>query len=284
MAATLAKTALPDYSVVTERPGDRVTAEALRMFHTRYDFARRFCERKDLLELGCGAGLGLAYLAQYARHAVGADSCATLLHDSSSRANTVPLVCLDAHALPFREQSLDVVVIFEAIYYFADPGTVLSECKRILRPGGVLLICLANCHWPGFHPSPFSKQYFPASELHTILVRHHFQAQLYGAFPGEPANLLEKLRDGIRRTAVRWQLIPISFKAKARLKKLFYGRLESIAPLSTDTLQVAPLFPICPDEQDCRHRVLFALARPVTASTPPEQADFEQVAPLAASR
>ncbi len=50
-----------DYTTVTEVPGNQVTQEQLeRMFH-RYCFASNFAEGKDVLEVACGAGLGLGY-------------------------------------------------------------------------------------------------------------------------------------------------------------------------------------------------------------------------------
>ncbi len=237
------------------------------MFHTRYDFARQWCENKDVLELGCGTGLGLEYLAKHAHYAVGSDYCTELLRDASQRTGgAIPLVCLDAHALPFPENSFDVIVLFEAIYYLADPGTVLCECRRVLKPDGVLLVCLVNRNWPGFNRSPFSKRYFSANELYQLFVKHDFCAQVYGGSLSKPSTFVEKVLDRVRRAAVRAQLIPASFKAKAKLKKLFYGRLESIGAIEEGKLQIAPLSPIPPGEDTLEHRVLYALGRPLPAS------------------
>ena len=63
----------PDYTTVTEIPRGRVTREQLTRMCTRYYFASKFCEGKDVLEVGCGAGQGLGYLARKARRVVGGD-------------------------------------------------------------------------------------------------------------------------------------------------------------------------------------------------------------------
>lgn len=252
----------PDYSVVTERPGDQVTAEAIQMFHTRYGFAGQLSEQKDVLELGCGAGLGLAYVAKRARSAVGGDYNTALLKEAVQRNNSkLRFLRMDAHNLPFRAQSFDVILLLEAIYYLADPQKVFSECCRILRPEGTLLVCLANRDWPGFNASPFSTQYFSAKELYQLFAKHRLEPQLYGAFSSKPSTVAEKVRDRVRRIAVHGNLIPMSFKAKARLKKFFYGRLKTITAIDDDAMQMSGLTPISPDSDSSQYRVLYGLGR-----------------------
>jgi len=56
-----------DYTTVTEMPGLKASREQLAMLYTRYAFAAKFCDGKDVLEVGCGAGQGLGYLATKAR-------------------------------------------------------------------------------------------------------------------------------------------------------------------------------------------------------------------------
>jgi len=41
--------------------------------------------------------------------------------------------------LPFRDESLDVVIMFEAIYYFLRADRVLGECRRVLRYNGFVV-------------------------------------------------------------------------------------------------------------------------------------------------
>ena len=62
-----------DYSIVTEIPGIGASREQIERFYQRYHFARQFCKEKDVLELACGAGQGLGYLAAKANSVIGAD-------------------------------------------------------------------------------------------------------------------------------------------------------------------------------------------------------------------
>ena len=108
-----------DYTGVTEVPGSRVTREQLARMYNRYFFAFQFCEGKDVLEVACGAGQGLGLLARRARKLVGGDYTENLIDVAWKHyGGRIPLVRFDAHTLPFREESFDVVIFYEAIYYF----------------------------------------------------------------------------------------------------------------------------------------------------------------------
>ena len=104
------------------------------MLYTRYHLASQFSSGKDVLEVACGAGIGLGYLAKRARKAVGGDYSESLLRCVQSHYRSrVPLLRLDAHQLPFGDGSFDTVLLFETIYYLAEPGKFLDECSRVLR-------------------------------------------------------------------------------------------------------------------------------------------------------
>jgi SAM-dependent methyltransferase len=45
-------------------------------------------------------------------------------------------VVVDAHALPFRSESVDVVVVAFIVQHLRDPAAVFAEIHRALRPGG----------------------------------------------------------------------------------------------------------------------------------------------------
>ena len=259
------------FSKVTESPGDLVTRQAVHMMETRYSLARHHCQGKDVLEVGCGPGLGLGYLSQGARRIVGGDYTGDMLNTANRHyQNRINLLRLDAHALPFADASFDVAVLFEAIYYLADPGRFLDECARVLREHGTLIICTVNREWPDFNPSPYSTSYPSASELLTLLTDHGFQTEMFGAFPASTDSLKQKVVSLIRRTAVAFHLVPGSMKGKAWLKRLFYGSLiplpAELAPTASNGLQESPvdqgvLVPLSGDTHASRYTVLYAIGR-----------------------
>jgi len=160
-----------DFSIVTELPGDRITREAMRMLRARYALARNFCAGRDVLELACGPALGLAYLAGNAKVVGGTATLGCCATRWSVQETSCRWFAWTHNAYLFREKSFDVVLLFEAIYYLDDPKRCICECQRVMRHGGLLILCLANRDWPGFSPSPFSTRYFSALELYDFSCR-----------------------------------------------------------------------------------------------------------------
>lgn len=62
-----------DYSSITESPNLQATQEQLARLYQRYRFARQFAKDNDVLEVTCGSGIGLGYLAKVAHRVVGVD-------------------------------------------------------------------------------------------------------------------------------------------------------------------------------------------------------------------
>lgn len=50
------------------------------------------------------------------------------------------LVCADANNLPFKSNSFPFIFVYESLHHFPHPQPVLKEIKRVLAPGGILLI------------------------------------------------------------------------------------------------------------------------------------------------
>lgn len=252
-----------DYSTVTEIPGNRVTQDQLgRMFH-RYCFAANFSEGKDLLEVACGSGQGLGYLAKRAKWVFGGDYTENLIMVAKRYyQERIPLLRLDAHFLPFRDQSFDVVILYEAIYYLAQPEHFFDEARRVLRKEGVLLIATVNKHWSEFNPSPFSTSYFSVPELSESLEKNGFKVEMYGAFSVLPKSAKEKIVASIRKIAVALHLIPKTMKGKEFLKKVFYGKLKALkGEIEEGSCEYVPPSSLPLNVPNEEYKVIYAVAR-----------------------
>ncbi|GAB2921356.1 class I SAM-dependent methyltransferase [Rhodococcus aerolatus] len=104
---------------------------------------------RDVLEVGCGSAPCSRWLAAHGARAVGLDLSGAMLarareavRADAARAaaageHPVALVQATAEALPFAAASFDVVCsAFGAVPFVADPGLVMREVARVLRPGG----------------------------------------------------------------------------------------------------------------------------------------------------
>ncbi len=252
----------PDYSMVTELPGSRVSREQLSRLYHRYRTASPYCEGKDVLEVGCGAGLGLGYLARSARVMIGGDCNATnLSHARQHHNSTVHLVRFDAHRLPFANGKFDVVILFEALYYLASPGEFLAESRRVLRKNGALLICTVNKEWPDFNPSPLSVGYFSGPELARSLREKHFEVELFGAYLAQNASVRDRVISAVKRAAIALDLMPKTMREKEFLKRIFFGELTTLPPEigERDMAYAAPT-PISCEIPVSQYKILYAIA------------------------
>jgi ubiquinone/menaquinone biosynthesis C-methylase UbiE len=253
----------PDYSTVTEQPQQGATRLQLAMLSTRYAWAAGQAAGKDVAEVACGAGLGLGLLARMARSVKAGDlddtNCRMALETHAGR-EKIHICHMDALDLPFPDASVDLLLLFEAIYYLSDAPAFFEEARRVLRSGGTLLLATVNPQWTGFHPSPFSTRYFSADELRDALSRAGFAANLKAGFP-ERHSMLDWLVAKIRRLAVAARMIPSTMAGKAFLKRMFYGALKPIPRELQQGGGGAPLHPIGSGMNLSRYRTLYAEAR-----------------------
>ena len=106
------------------------------------------------LDFGCGAG-GLTYqIAAHSREAVGIDLEAYKLdfaRAQAGRLNTpnAEFVHYAGRNLPFEDASFDCVVCVDVVEHLPTPGHFVAEFRRVLKPGGQLLLSFGP---PWNHP------------------------------------------------------------------------------------------------------------------------------------
>lgn len=100
---------------------------------------------RRVLDLACGTGLLTARLREerdLLEEIVGADYSAGMLEQASRRRPDMTWVRASALALPFADSTFDAITSTEAFHWFPDQSLALRECRRVLRPGGRLLVAL----------------------------------------------------------------------------------------------------------------------------------------------
>lgn len=97
----------------------------------------------SVLEVGCGTGLILNRLRSAGcRSAVGVDISRGMLSVAQERGHLV--VQGSALALPFADESFDVVVCFKVLAHIRGVGEAIQEMTRVLKPGGYLAMDFYN--------------------------------------------------------------------------------------------------------------------------------------------
>lgn len=250
-----------DYTIITEIPGVGASREQILRIHQRYQVASGLCSGKRVLEVACGAGIGLGYLDKTASLVVGGDYTGDLVRTAHDHyRGRMDVVQLDGHSLPFADGAFDAIVLFEALYYFHDPRQLIQECRRVLTGEGTLVLSSMNKDWPGFNPSPYNTLYFSGSELFALLTGNGFETELFGAFSTAADTVMDKALSLVKRTAVGLHLIPGSMKGKEFLKRIFLGRLEPLpAELVVPVEEIPQITPISASDPTSEYKVLYAI-------------------------
>ena len=103
---------------------------------------------RRVLEVGCGAGVDLARFAKGGASVVGVDLSSSAIY--LARANfeqqrlTGDFRVADGEALPFEDNSFDLVFAHGVVQYTADPKRLVEECRRVLKPGGEAVFQVYN--------------------------------------------------------------------------------------------------------------------------------------------
>lgn len=100
-------------------------------------------EGKKVLEVGAGTGRDGIALSRLGAFAVPLDYSSVSLGMIISQIDedtSVAPCCGDAFALPFRENSFDIVFHQGLLEHFRNPSDMLEENYRVLKPGGYLLV------------------------------------------------------------------------------------------------------------------------------------------------
>lgn len=106
-------------------------------------------EPRRVLDLGCGAGFLSNYLAANGHSVTGVDTTPENLvvaraHDAT---RTATYELGDACALPYPDESFDVVCAMDLIEHVPDPARLVAEASRVLAPGGRFFFHTFNRTW-----------------------------------------------------------------------------------------------------------------------------------------
>ena len=217
-----------DYTSVSETWGLPASPEQLAAQYFRYRMGAELSPGGVVLEVGCGSGMGLPYLQAHSSIAVGGDYTLDLLREARRHLPDAPLVRMDAQHLPFHDRVFDAVLLLEMIYYVADQEGAIAECRRVLKPGGKLMVSVPNPNRPDFNRSPFSTRYPNLGELADLLAANGFVVRTYDDFPVDPATMRDRVLGPVRSAAVRLHLVPRSMRVKSLVKRMLYGKLPKL--------------------------------------------------------
>src|SRR5271155_5024953 len=162
-------TAVPERFDPGTMHGEVIESEHL----ARYRWAAQFASGRRVLDAGCGVGYGSALLALAgaARGVGGGGGGGKTRGGAAGR--TPPGFSLEVGDVPdldHEEGRFDLVVCFEVIEHLQNPARAVGEFRRVLAPGGLLVVSSPNRDvYPPGNPHHVH-EYLPA-ELEEELAR-----------------------------------------------------------------------------------------------------------------
>lgn len=149
--------------------GSAVLGQVMRLRPLRrgdLDFSVRYLpvsEGGRLLDIGCGDGRFLAFMQSLGWSCEGLDPDPVAVNRARRRSVDVRLGHFDASTYP--RASFDAVTAAHVIEHVIDPTRFLANCKRVLKPGGRLVIVTPNSESLG-------SRLFGSAWLHWDPPRH----------------------------------------------------------------------------------------------------------------
>lgn len=96
-----------------------------------------------VLEVGAGSGRDGILLAECGARVVALDysiPSLRLIKAQTPEVGTLAVCCGDAFALPFADGTFDIVFHQGLLEHFRNPGDLIAENARVLKPGGYILV------------------------------------------------------------------------------------------------------------------------------------------------
>lgn len=103
-----------------------------------------FAEPGRLLDVGCSLGifLDIARKKGWEVHGVELNRRARKV---AKEKFGLELIDKPLHELDFEDGYFDVITLWEVLEHLTDPNAILRECRRLMRPGGMLVVLVPNC-------------------------------------------------------------------------------------------------------------------------------------------
>lgn len=113
-------------------------------------------DHDTVLDVGCGTGFGTEGLLEFSENVYGLDQSVHQLEKARAKLDGTSVVFTrgDAERLPYRDDRFDVIWSSGSIEYWPNPVRALEEFRRVVKPGGQVLVV-----GPNYPPWPVIQQF-----------------------------------------------------------------------------------------------------------------------------
>lgn len=143
----------------------------------RYALAMELLKGKKVLDIACGEGYGANLLSSVAASVTGVDIDPAVISRATNtyRSPNLEFLTGSATELPVPADTYEAVVSFETLEHISQHEKMLAEIKRVLKPGGLLLISTPdkkNYSDRTGYKNPFHLKELYAEEFTALLEKY----------------------------------------------------------------------------------------------------------------
>jgi SAM-dependent methyltransferase len=205
----------------------------------RWGRARRWlpADARRVADVGCSWGYGTAAIAggRPRRSVIGIETDPAYVATARRRFPDLTILPADAATLPLPDAAADAVVLLDVLEHVAEPDVVLGEIRRVLRPGGVLIMSVPHrgvlAGMDSLNVYPALRRRFPswppldAAEESAGGEHRHFTAAELRGLLGPSLTIDRTARTGLGLTELFHLGILILFKALLRRERIYKALL-----------------------------------------------------------
>lgn len=208
--------------------------------HERHRFAARYIEGRDVLDAGCGTGWGWLDLGS-PRLVAGIDVSQEAIREGRRLGLLKSAAVAEIDLMPFRAGSFEAVICLDAIEHVPARAAVafIDECRRVLRPGGILVLSTPLRKEDRHSTNPFHMVEYSEEEIRSLLDSGF---ECLSAHVDTEGDLLILLYAGRLKAqpeakpAIQWSPVRLHDRAAAWLNKICTETGFRFTPGGGDTL------------------------------------------------
>lgn len=193
-----------------------------------YEFASERAAGRRVLDCGMGEGYGPALLAERGACVVGLDrSSETVAYARGKYGGGTGLAYAvgDAGTLPFKSESFDTLCCFQVLEHLEDASGFLFEARRVLRPGGELILTTPNRLQAGTGPNPHHVLEYSPDELRELLEVVFPRVEMRGVFGSERIDQYRARNRRVVRRLLWLDVFGLRYRLPERIREPIHANL-----------------------------------------------------------
>lgn len=180
----------------------------------------------QLLELGCGEGRGVEWLAPHAERYMALDKIQEVIDRLAVKYPEVGF--MQAHIPPLpreMEEQFDTIVSFQVIEHIRDDKLFLEEIYRALKPGGKAIISTPNINFT-LSRNPWHEREYTPEQLTALCEKIFDKVESKGIAGNEKVMRYHEENRASVQKIMRWDVLNLQYRLPAALLRVPYEILN----------------------------------------------------------